>query len=211
MEACVLESNYRPPQATAAFLETAAHVLTCSICFEFYSDDNVPKQLACQHTCCVVCLQNIASLNSGNFINCPMRCEERTVVPQDGVVKLKTNLQLKTLADEFHRHRATTEVINPPSTAPRNPNKLVNSKALSTLASNLGQEWEALAQHMGFAKSKLYHWKENNKYNVWGQVFAFLNAWKNSKGNSATIGRLISELASFAGVDDEAYRHLFFE
>ena len=103
--------------------------------------------------------------------------------------------------------------IDPMQTRPLNPNKVVDQKALSKLASNLGGEWEALAIHMGFTPNKLYHFKENSKYNVWGQVFAFLNSWKNMKGNGATIERLIGELRSFhqPGVTPGAYRHLFFE
>ncbi|XP_072038363.1 death domain-containing protein CRADD-like [Amphiura filiformis] len=103
--------------------------------------------------------------------------------------------------------------IDPMRTIPRNPHKIVPQKALSTLASNLGQEWEALAVHMNFTKNKLYHFKENSKYNVWGQVFAFLTAWRNSNGSNATFERLIGELRSFqtTGVAPGAYRHLFFE
>lgn len=84
---------------TAAFVQTAAHVLSCPVCFEFYSDDNVPKHLTCQHTCCHVCLNKMTSLHPGGRINCPMRCEQQTTISQGGVEKLKTNMHLKTLAE----------------------------------------------------------------------------------------------------------------
>ena len=64
---------------------------------------------------------------------------------------------------------------------------------------------------MGFKNNQLYHWKEDSKNNVWGQVFAFLIGWKNSKGSSATVGRLIAEISAFGGVDNDSYRFLFFE
>lgn len=103
------------------------------------------------------------------------------------------------------------QIIDPKRTTPRHPNKQVEQQCLSKLASSLGGEWEALAISMGFKNNQLYHWKEDSKNNVWGQVFAFLIGWKNSKGSSATVGRLIAEISAFGGVDNDSYRFLFFE
>ena len=105
------------------------------------------------------------------------------------------------------------QIIDPTQTVPLHPHKLVSQRALSILAANLGQEWEALAIHMGIQRNRLYHFKEENKFSGWNQVFAFLTTWSNMRGCKATVEKLISELSSFEthGVSVDEYRHLFFE
>ncbi|XP_072038360.1 uncharacterized protein [Amphiura filiformis] len=94
---------------------------------------------------------------------------------------------------------------------PRSPLSLVSTQALSTLATNLGSEWEPLALHMGSQTSKLYHWKQENS-TVWGQVFAMLESWKNRNGNNATIAQLLAVLLTFKPpLSQSVYRHLYFE
>ncbi|XP_072021053.1 uncharacterized protein [Amphiura filiformis] len=94
---------------------------------------------------------------------------------------------------------------------PRSPLSLVSTQALSTLATNLGSEWEQLAIHMGFPTSKLYHWKQENS-TVWGQVFAMLDSWKNHNANNATIAQLLAVLMTFKPpLSQSVYRHLYFE
>ena len=93
---------------TTKFEEAASFVLTCSICFEYYSDQNLPKQLSCQHVCCETCLGQLQSLGLPNApIACPMRCAENTVVPPGGVADLKTNIYLLTLAEQLENKVGT--------------------------------------------------------------------------------------------------------
>ncbi|XP_072020178.1 tripartite motif containing 13-like [Amphiura filiformis] len=85
--------------STSGFAETVERSVTCPICFEFFVDPHVPKDLECPHTCCQVCLQNIVTLNPDQPITCPMRCAKKTSVPVGGVKNLRTNLNIRNLAE----------------------------------------------------------------------------------------------------------------
>ena len=104
------------------------------------------------------------------------------------------------------------QLIHPGVTIPHSPHAIVNDKALSTLAGNLGVEWQRLAIHMGFNQSKVYQWKQENMNNVWGQKFAMLDWWKKKNANKATISNLLSILVKFQPpLNPSVYRHLYFE
>ncbi len=79
---------------------SAERSVTCPICFEFFVGPHIPKELECPHTCCLVCLQKMVTLNPGLPITCPMGCQQKTHIPQGGVKHLPTNLQIKNLAEE---------------------------------------------------------------------------------------------------------------
>ena len=51
--------------ATAAVIDEAEYLLTCSVCFNsFDNDDHKPKYLSCHHTLCLACLKvNLLSHN----------------------------------------------------------------------------------------------------------------------------------------------------
>jgi len=51
--------------ATAAVIDEAEDLLTCSVCFNsFDNDDHKPKYLSCHHTLCLACLKvNLLSHN----------------------------------------------------------------------------------------------------------------------------------------------------
>ena len=97
------------------FIEAAEHTLACPICFEFFVDPHIPKDLRCPHTCCQVCLQNLVFLNPGQSIRCPM-CKEETRIPKGGVSKLRTNLHVKNLAEE---HPSNNTNNAQPTTVPK--------------------------------------------------------------------------------------------
>ena len=104
------------------------------------------------------------------------------------------------------------QLIQPGITIPHSPHTIVDDKALSKLAGNLGVEWQRLAIHMGFKQSKVHHWKQENINHVWGQGFAMLDFWKKKNANKATISNLLSILVKFQPpLNPDVYRHLYFE
>ncbi|XP_072046210.1 RING finger protein 224-like [Amphiura filiformis] len=99
----------------AEFTATAESTVTCPLCFEFFVSPNTPKDLACPHTCCQLCLQRMVTLNEPSQpIKCPMRCSKTTPLPAGGVSALRTNLHLKNLAEEHPNY-----VKGPRHTVPR--------------------------------------------------------------------------------------------
>ena len=67
--------------------------LTCYICYNLLRE---PKDLDCPHVYCLQCLQQWVKMKP--TIECP-ECRCITIVPQGGLVNLKTNLRLKTMVD----------------------------------------------------------------------------------------------------------------
>ena len=65
--------------------------LACPICFEILDD---PKQLACGHTFCRKCLDELR--RSSSQLNCPV-CRQFTTVPDGGAANLPTNIALEGL------------------------------------------------------------------------------------------------------------------
>ena len=76
--------------------------LTCSICCDLLKE---PKDLDC-HVFCLECLQQMVEEVSEHYllslltITCP-ECHHITIVPQEGLSNLKTNLRLKTLVEKY--------------------------------------------------------------------------------------------------------------
>ena len=123
---------------------------------------------------------------------------------------IRSTYTLSSVSTQITTNNDTGQQIDS-NTLPRSPSSIVKEKALSTLAANIGAEWEPLAIHMGFKPNKLYHWKEENS-TVWGQVFAMLSSWKNQNANRATISQLLAVLHAFRPpLDPGVYRHLYFE
>ena len=69
--------------------------LTCYICYNLLRE---PKDLECPHVYCLQCLQEWVKKKP--TIECP-ECRSITVIPQGGLVNLKTNLRLKTMVDNY--------------------------------------------------------------------------------------------------------------
>jgi len=60
--------------------------IECPICREYY---NRPRFLRCYHSFCTICLQMLLeSQGNRNLITCPLRCEQRTLVPDAGISTL---------------------------------------------------------------------------------------------------------------------------
>ena len=81
--------------STSSALVDLEEDLTCSICFNLLRE---PKDLDCQHIYCLQCLENWVRKQSK--INCP-ECRQVTLVPQDGLTSLKTNLRLKNMVQKY--------------------------------------------------------------------------------------------------------------
>ena len=69
--------------------------LTCYICYNLLRE---PKDLECSHVYCLQCLQEWVKKKP--TVECP-ECRRITVIPQGGLVNLKTNLRLKTMVDNY--------------------------------------------------------------------------------------------------------------
>ena len=82
------------------FTQAAEHTITCPICYEFFVGAHTPKDLDCPHVLCEVCITKMAQMQHGQPLSCPLGCAVKTEIPPAGVKSLKTNLQLKNLAEE---------------------------------------------------------------------------------------------------------------
>ena len=69
--------------------------LTCYICYNLLRE---PKDLDCPHVYCLQCLQEWVKKKP--TVECP-ECRKITIVPQGGLVNLKTNFRLKTIVDDY--------------------------------------------------------------------------------------------------------------
>ena len=69
--------------------------LTCYICYNLLREQ---KDLDCPHVYCLECLQEWVKKKP--TIESP-ECRSITVIPQGGLVNLKTNLRLKTMVDNY--------------------------------------------------------------------------------------------------------------
>ena len=69
--------------------------LTCYICYNLLRE---PKDLECPHVYCLQCLQEWVKKKP--TIECP-ECRSITVIPQGGLVNLKTNFRLKNMVDNY--------------------------------------------------------------------------------------------------------------
>ncbi|XP_072047087.1 uncharacterized protein [Amphiura filiformis] len=69
--------------------------LSCYICYNLLRE---PKELDCPHVFCLQCLQKW--VKKGRTVECP-ECRHITIVPQGGLVNLKTNLRLKSMAEKY--------------------------------------------------------------------------------------------------------------
>ncbi|XP_072047874.1 uncharacterized protein [Amphiura filiformis] len=69
--------------------------LSCNICYNLLRE---PKDLDCPHVFCLQCLQEW--VKKGRTVECP-ECRHITIVPLGGLVNLKTNLRLKTMAEKY--------------------------------------------------------------------------------------------------------------
>ena len=107
-------------------------------------DPHIPKDLECPHTCCQVCLHNIATLNPGQPITCPMKCEQKTCVPAGGVSKLRTNLHIKNLAEQ---HPSYVKGAKP--AVPKCAKHKENMHLYCTLCSKLACHSCGMAYHKG--------------------------------------------------------------
>ncbi|XP_072014913.1 tripartite motif-containing protein 2-like [Amphiura filiformis] len=69
--------------------------LSCCICYNLLRE---PKELDCPHVFCLQCLQEW--VKKGRTVECP-ECRHITIVPQGGLVNLKTNLRLKSMVEKY--------------------------------------------------------------------------------------------------------------
>ena len=72
-------------------------MVTCSVCLELY---NKPKLLACQHSYCEACLQQMHKLliNGAYFIKCP-DCNHLTLIPPQGISNLNPDFRSQQIKD----------------------------------------------------------------------------------------------------------------
>ncbi len=68
--------------------------LSCNVCYNLLRE---PKELDCPHIFCLQCLQEWVKKEP--VIECP-ECRHITVVPQEGLAGLKTNLRLKSMVEK---------------------------------------------------------------------------------------------------------------
>ena len=87
----------------AASMNVLKH-FECSICFETYSN---PKQLACNHQYCKVCLDGMLEFQADKsaVIKCPQRCADVTCIGKD---ETTNNLRV------CYEFKNLLEVMNPP-------------------------------------------------------------------------------------------------
>ena len=83
---------YRNNMATA--LEDA---LTCPVCTDNFDD---PKILACGHTFCMSCLDEMFASEPDQYLTCPV-CRQVNLVPEGDVSKLLTNITVKGLVEDI--------------------------------------------------------------------------------------------------------------
>lgn len=82
-----------------------AGLLECSICLEQY--DN-PKLLACAHSFCKRCLEDIVKFNGDGSasITCPLRCTEETQISENSTVNdLKSCYDIKNIIDAIAKRK----------------------------------------------------------------------------------------------------------
>uniref|UniRef100_A0A8C7MZG7 Death domain-containing protein n=1 Tax=Oncorhynchus kisutch TaxID=8019 RepID=A0A8C7MZG7_ONCKI len=71
-----------------------------------------------------------------------------------------------------------------------------SDRRLSWLASRIGSEWESILLDLGLSTGALYRCRANHPLSLHGQVLAALIQWRQSKGRSATVHRLLQSLQS---------------
>ena len=77
-------------------LEKIEEQLQCSVCLETYTN---PKQLLCQHTCCLECLRPLVKSQQGQLsVSCPL-CRHVTPVPAEGVAGLQSAVHITGLLE----------------------------------------------------------------------------------------------------------------
>ena len=82
-----------------------------SCLFELLKDPNTPKLLDCPHVCCAVCIQKLIE-GERKIVDCP-ECRQVTRIPKDGVDAMKTNLQLRSLAEKHDKHKTKKSWVLP--------------------------------------------------------------------------------------------------
>ena len=79
--------------------------LTCAICFSRYDK---PKVLPCLHLYCQKCLLDmVSSARDKSQIACP-QCQEKHLVPSEGVRGFKTYFTINNLLELLHIHESTS-------------------------------------------------------------------------------------------------------
>ncbi len=80
--------------------------LSCNICYNLLRE---PKDLDCPHMFCLQCLQKW--VKKDDVVECP-ECRRVTILPQGGLVNLKTNLRLKNMIEEYSKSVETQKTVS---------------------------------------------------------------------------------------------------
>ncbi|RVE64928.1 hypothetical protein OJAV_G00130640 [Oryzias javanicus] len=97
--------------------------LTCSVCYQLFSD---PRVLPCSHTFCKPCLENLLQTSNNHSVWRPLRppikcpnCRSVVELPPAGVDALPSNVSLRAIIEKYQRD----EEPRPPSCQehPRQP------------------------------------------------------------------------------------------
>ncbi|XP_072030679.1 uncharacterized protein [Amphiura filiformis] len=89
------------------FSEIAKDELSCPLCYELFLDPHNPKDLNCPHVCCQICLKKLVVLTEDRqqlYLDCP-ECRQKTTIPPGGIVAMKTNIRLRSLAEKHKQHQ----------------------------------------------------------------------------------------------------------
>nr|XP_054761183.1 uncharacterized protein LOC129267557 [Lytechinus pictus] len=82
---------------------TISQSTECYVCLSTFTMFTDPKILACSHTFCNACLDNLLECRGNSQIRCPV-CRAVTQVPNQDVGKLQVNVALKSLIDDMKGH-----------------------------------------------------------------------------------------------------------
>ncbi|XP_072033623.1 uncharacterized protein [Amphiura filiformis] len=87
--------------------------LTCSLCQDLFTN---PKDLDCPHVFCLQCLGDWVkaktdSTGEPDGIVCP-ECRQKTLIPDEGISTLRTNIRLRSLAEKYASRKANILLCN---------------------------------------------------------------------------------------------------
>ncbi len=100
--------------------QLCADLVSCSICYEPFTESRVPKALACLHSFCITCLRSTIKAHIKNTMTnprvpperrkapsdfpCPV-CKERIRIPQNGVAGFRDDFRIQMIKDLIVKSR----------------------------------------------------------------------------------------------------------
>ncbi|XP_072041067.1 uncharacterized protein [Amphiura filiformis] len=154
---------------------------------------------------CIKCPRS--SEGTPHFVD--LRCcltEQKNVECESRQCRLRINTKdVKAMFSQLQEEKLDEPKSTSPS--PRSPHLIPEDRHLSSLAQKIGQEWHRLAIQLNLTQAEVYKVKEENRHDVWEQIYQMLRMWKRKEGVHATLENLVLACQE-SEVDYSAYAQL---